>query len=472
VLKESGLERVRQRFAQLDAEDLKRQLWFLRASLTTLASATRRGVLSRGEEFAEPDTAFDRAQFLASSCAVGDRLFETALQGSREVSWIGLNLVQQKKWILAPLGLDLYDGLPGITLFLAYLGSVSGKSQYSAIARAALETVRRRVDSRQRGKGLGEIGVFVGWGGLIYLLAHLGRLWNEPALLDEAHELAELLPERIGKDKNLDIISGAAGSIAALLCLHSCQPLDRLLEIAAQCGEHLLARAVQMPRGLGWVPAFDSEAPLTGFSHGAAGISWALLELTARTGQERFRSAALGGIEYERSLFRAETGNWPDLREPEAVANRGSANELPVMVAWCHGAPGIGLARLLCRRLQQEPQFDAEIEVALRTTMAKGFGHGHCICHGDLGNLELLVEAGLAWPDSPWSREAARLATGILNRINHNGWRCGNPLAVQSPGLMTGLAGIGYGLLRCAEPEIVPSVLCLAPPPKKSNSTA
>jgi lantibiotic modifying enzyme len=29
---------------------------------------------------------------------------------------------------------------------------------------------------------------------------------------------------------------------------------------------------------------------------------------------------------------------------------------------------------------------------------------------------------------------------------------------------MTGLAGIGYGLLRLAEPEAVPSVLILAPP--------
>jgi lantibiotic modifying enzyme len=30
---------------------------------------------------------------------------------------------------------------------------------------------------------------------------------------------------------------------------------------------------------------------------------------------------------------------------------------------------------------------------------------------------------------------------------------------------MTGLAGIGYGLLRLADPARVPSVLTLAPPP-------
>jgi lantibiotic modifying enzyme len=35
------------------------------------------------------------------------------------------------------------------------------------------------------------------------------------------------------------------------------------------------------------------------------------------------------------------------------------------------------------------------------------------------------------------------------------------PLGAETPGLMTGLAGIGYGLLRLAEPERVSSVLLL-----------
>jgi hypothetical protein len=41
---------------------------------------------------------------------------------------------------------------------------------------------------------------------------------------------------------------------------------------------------------------------------------------------------------------------------------------------------------------------------------------------------------------------------------------------VESPGLMTGLAGIGYGLLRAADPECVPSVLTLSPPPSAGAS--
>ncbi|MFF4618758.1 hypothetical protein [Nonomuraea jabiensis] len=35
---------------------------------------------------------------------------------------------------------------------------------------------------------------------------------------------------------------------------------------------------------------------------------------------------------------------------------------------------------------------------------------------------------------------------------------------VQVPGLMTGLAGIGYGMLRAARPDRVPAVIALERP--------
>jgi len=464
LLNESGLELARQRLSQFGAVDLKRQLWFLRGSLTTLASAARPLPRTRTQPLVKSGVVIDRTQLLAASCAIGDRLAETALRGADEVAWIGLNLIGHNQWVLMPLGLDLYDGVPGITLYLGYLGTVSGQERYTTLARAALETVRRRIAPDKRQKGFKQIGGFVGWGGVLYTLTHLSVLWDEPALLAEAHELVEELPGRIGKDEDLDIIAGAAGCIAALLCVQSCRPSARVLQVACQCGEHLLARAKQVPQGLGWVPAFANHSPLTGFSHGVAGISWALLELAAQTGDEHFRTAALRAIAYERSLFSPKAENWPDLRVDATNSVQASVDTSQFPVAWCHGAPGIGLARLLCRRLLHDPQFDEEIVTALRTTTASWFGHSQCLCHGDFGNLELLHEAARVWPESAWGKEARLLAAGILNSIKRDGWLCGNPLAVESPGLMTGLAGIGYGLLRCAEPARVPSVLSLAPP--------
>jgi type 2 lantibiotic biosynthesis protein LanM len=462
VLNESGLERARERLKQFGAADLKRQLWFMRGSLTTMASANRR-TRARRQLAVEPGGNVDPAQLIAASCAIGDRLWETALGGSDDVTWIGLTLAGQKQWMLAPLGLDFYDGVPGIVFYLAYLGAVSGNERYTSLARAGLETVRRRIEPSARKKGFKAIGGFVGWGGLLYMMSHLGVMWSEPDLLAEAEELVEELPRRIEEDKSLDVIAGAAGCIGALLSLDWCRPSRRVLEVAKQCGERLLIKARRMPHGLGWSPTFG-EVPLAGFSHGAAGIAWALLELSIASGEERFRTAALDGIAYERSLFSAEAGNWMDLRPPDSEAEQARGEKTKFPVAWCHGAPGIGLSRLLCQRLVNEPAFKGEIDTALRTTLTGGFGYNHCLCHGDLGNLEFLLQAGQALPESAWAEEARRLAAAILNSITLESWLCGNPLALESPGMMTGLAGIGYGLLRCAQPARVPSVLALAPP--------
>src|SRR2546422_2159220 len=48
------------------------------------------------------------------------------------------------------LTVDLYDGLPGVTLFLAYLGATSGEDCYTELARAACNTMLRRVKECER----------------------------------------------------------------------------------------------------------------------------------------------------------------------------------------------------------------------------------------------------------------------------------------------------------------------------------
>ncbi len=300
---------------------------------------------------------------------------------------------------------------------------------------------------------------------MLYTLAHLGALWEEPAILAEAQELVTLLPDLVEQDKYFDVGLGAAGCIAGLLCLDRVAPSPQLRAVAIKCGDHLLARARPMPQGVGWDWPFPSRGPLTGYAHGAAGIALALLELADFSGEERFRAAARRAIDYERSLFSAEAGNWPDLRLFGTAPEQAAGTPHRYSVAWCYGAAGIGLARLGCRRHLDDARLQPELDTALRTTRAKGFGFSHILCHGDLGNLELLLQAGRSCPASPWRVEADRLAAGILTSIDRDGWRCANPMRLESPGLMTGLSGIGYQLLRLAEPEKVPSVLTLAPTP-------
>jgi type 2 lantibiotic biosynthesis protein LanM len=450
-LAEPGMELARRRIQQMSEQDLARQNWFIRASLAMLSKDTelarpRRGVAG------ETQTTADRGRLIGAACRAGERLEELALRGDGDVSWIGLTYVDQKNWALSTAGLDLYDGLPGIALFLAHLGQLTGEARFNELARAALATVRRLASSAAPS---GAIGAFDGVGGVVHTLTHLSSLWCEPSLLDDASALVEPLGPLIEADSRLDIVSGAAGCIGALAALYSCAPSERILAAAIHCGEHLVRNAVPQDCGVGWISPAASR-PLTGFSHGAAGISWALLRLFELSGDERFLSTALLGIQYERSQFSSKLGNWLDLR---AADHDGAC-----MTAWCHGAPGIGLSRLLSLPCIDGPEIRAEIDRALETTVTSGFGGNHSLCHGDLGNVDVLLEAALRLGEPKWRTAAYRAAGMVLQSIERNGWLCGNPVEMESPGLMTGLAGIGYELLRLAAPDRIPSVLALEIP--------
>ncbi|MEA5507518.1 type 2 lanthipeptide synthetase LanM family protein [Halotia wernerae UHCC 0503] len=400
---ETGITGVHRRIQKLSQTDLQQQLWFIRASLTTLVMRDAQ-VKWSSYHLSEPQNSTSREQLLKAALAVGDRLESLALRDEKNVSWLGLTLINEKHWTLASLGIDLYDGLSGVILFLAYLGSVTQQKRYTTLAKNALTTMQRQLDSDKA--LITNIGGFNGWGGIIYTLTHLGVLWDESELLVQAESLVDLLPDLIAKDEQLDIIGGAAGCIASLLNLYQFAPTQRTLAAAVQCGDHLITHAQTMEYGVGWIAPGMGKKPLAGFSHGVAGIASALLELSAITGEERFCKVALEAIAYEQSLLCLQVGNWPDLREFENIVLSENEQQANFMTAWCHGAPGIGLGRLRSLPYLDNPEIRSEIDTALNTTLTQGFGLNHCLCHGDLGNLEMLLQASLTLDDPKLDSQA------------------------------------------------------------------
>jgi lantibiotic modifying enzyme len=111
-----------------------------------------------------------------------------------------------------------------------------------------------------------------------------------------------------------------------------------------------------------------------------------------------------------------------------------------------------------------DPEIASEIDIAARTTLAIGFGSNHSLCHGDMGNLDFLLEASNCTDTTELKVSMNHRIQHTLDAITSCGYKCGNILNAESPGLMTGIAGIGYELLRLAEPTKVPSVLTLSAP--------
>ena len=467
ILEMPGLELATRRLAGFDATDLSRQSWLIRASLAARAANRARRVSAPPPEVRPQRGRTGRRAatsdcLIARACAIGDRLAELAWTTGAGVNWMGLSMAPSGRWSPAPLGLSLYDGLSGVTLFLFHLGARSGEARFTVLAEAALETLRHGIGQSEPSE-LG-MGAFTGLGGVVYTLAHVGALTGRDDLYREAIAVAELIGGLVAHDEQLDILSGSAGCILSLLSLYRCSSATPVLDTAVRCGERLVGTA---RRDAGWPWAARGGPALSGLSHGAAGIALALLELWSVTKRPRLRTTALRVLEYERSLFCPEARNWLDLRTL-------APGERPVRrfaTAWCHGAPGIALTRLEIVRHVPRPDVRRELEAALGATLAGGFGRNHSLCHGDLGNIEPILSASRTLGPS-W-RPGLELATRqTIDDIERRGWQCATPGGVESPELMTGLAGIGYGLLRLAAPAQVPSILVLAPPVAGHGSSA
>jgi lantibiotic modifying enzyme len=409
--------------------------------------------------------------FLEAAAALGARLCREAVWDGNRCNWMGdaQDLVGgQLAVVHRAMGPALYDGTAGIGLFLARLYAATGQTPFRTAARGAF-----RQSAGAEGRVVPEYRAALhgGWTGMAWALAEAGDALGEEEWSAGSLRLAEAVEGVAPHPAAVDVISGSAGAIPVLLDLARRHGRDALAQAAVRHGEFLLDRARRDPAGWSW-HTLDSpaRAHLTGYSHGAAGIALALLELWAATGDERFREAADEGFRYEAACFSSEHGNWPDFRlfgDPAAAA----ATPLSYALAWCHGAPGIGLSRLRAHALTGDEARLREAHAALATTsraldVAAGpaGGMGYSLCHGDAGNAELPLVAARILGDAAAAERAARIGRVGIERylVADVPWPCGVPAGGETPGLMVGLAGIGYFYLRLYDPS-VPSVLLIEP---------
>jgi type 2 lantibiotic biosynthesis protein LanM len=468
------LDLVRKRIREMNPGDLARQQWMVTLALGSLARYRDEKVARLPERgAAHPiDRATMRRSMIEEAVRIGDRLGAIAERDGDDVAWVALEFREQR-WFLEPVSIDLYVGLPGIALFLGYLARIErimdlpGADRREALARSATQTMLRVTAESD----LKSIGAFAGWGGVLYACTHLAALRQEAALRAACDRIVERIDALADRDEDIDVVGGLAGAIATLCAAHAARASERALAVAMRCGELLLTRAVKEQNGLWWRTCLGDE-PLTGFSHGNSGIAWALLTLGDATGDERFRRAGYAAIAMEREVLRAAHDrageSFHDVRE--------SIGEGSITASWCYGTPGLGQARI--RALQSAERagdmsptdqrvLRAELEQLVLATLDHGFVDNHCLCHGDLGTLDFMIQARAVIPGLEARVDAA--AAHVLDDILRNGPRCGTPEHVPSPGMMNGLAGIGYGLLRLADPDRVPSLLTLDPPYSRAS---
>ncbi len=394
--------------------------------------------------------------FIAEADRIAEEVARHAIRRGLSAAWIGLDwLGDAGHYQLVCLGPDLYNGNAGIALFFAAHAAVTGTQRSGELALAAVARLRKTLKSRtaaRMARSLG-IGGATGLGSIVYALTAMAKILQDDGLLADAHAAAGLFTDDlIAADKQLDVISGSAGAILGLLRLYRDSQSADVLKRAVTCGDHLLAQSRLGPDGRrSWVGQGLGPHPLNGMSHGAAGFAYALASLAAASGRDAFAQAAAECIAFEDSSYDAGRKNWPDLR--------GSAPAWPCQ--WCHGAPGIGLARLATR---QRGAMDATMLAADIGNAVEGVTRGwpgvvDTLCCGTLGSVEFLCEAGDALGRGDLGALAARQLMAVLQSAAASGdYRWNSGKRQFNVGLFRGLAGVGYTALRQVD-RALPNVL-------------
>ncbi len=421
------------------------------------------------------DPAESRERFLAAAAGVGRALCRAAHwdgdgrlcnwvgRSARELAAVGGPIVPTA----AALGPDLYAGSAGVALFLAELAAATGDGDCRRTALGAIARSIRQV-KRDAAAHPPSLSFHSGPLGVARAAHRAAGLLGEPALDDEADALLRIVERAVGEPHVLDLLGGSAGAIPALLSLAREERWRGLRALAVRLGDELCHTAIRKGDLWAWdveraTGAGVAAALLTGLAHGASGLGLALLELHAATGRDEFLTGGRAAFAYEDTLFDPREGNWPDLRSVGSAPAPGRRYK----VAWCHGAPGIGLARLRAASLDaaRSDAHTAAARAALDTTakalerLAALAGADSSLCHGVAGLAEVLLTGG-TWLAEETYRTHARAAAGLLaGNAADSGWPSGAPSRGPNPSLMLGSAGVGYHFLRQALPRRVPPIL-------------
>lgn len=453
LFKESSLKVLAENFRRLSDDDIRCQCAFIRAGLqasAALGPRTSESETSGGPLIDDCGRSSD-IDLARAARVIADHVLTLSVHdptGAR--SWIGLQpIVGTERYQLQVLDAFLYNGVSGLALFLAAADGHDQDSPFSHGARDAFEPLAAelRDNPRKTLRAFG-LGGFCGGSSVIYSLLSAGQLLDDNSLLEAAARGVEAFDQGMISDARFDdVVFGLAGAVLAMLTFHRWHPVGSALTAARMCGQRLCERAISVgPSAVGWRDVYGSVS--TGFSHGSAGIGFALLRLFQATGEERFRQTAEEAFNGIQMAMQNDAGNWS-----RVIATTQEAQP-ECGFGWCHGAPGIALFLSVACDVISSPSIHHAFDIARQKLLSLGRGSVDHLCCGTLGRTLIaltLCDGGHIELARLLKNHALQMATGVLTAgEREGGYRLipNLPRGVVSLGLMQGLAGIGYAFLK------------------------
>ncbi|WP_157722700.1 type 2 lanthipeptide synthetase LanM family protein [Bacillus halotolerans] len=419
---------VKERIKQLSEKDYKEQVDFIKQCFLNLNEVQSK--LNYSKHFKQND-----GRDLPA--IIGDFILSKSIldEDKKLVTFISRKQIDGEKFILAPVDESMYEGLLGVGLFFLYLNKKYNIAEYENMALRCLESAKAKILENEN------ISAYYGLSSYLYVLNHYISVFPEKT---EFIEDVKMILKKIDSLKHnvnhdLDFIGGYAGAIIVLLNIYNTLHIEKALSIAKFFGDCIIEYIKSNIEK-------DKFEFLTGISHGASGIALALQKLNNVTGETSYETYISMLLVYEDSYYSKEKKNWRDLRYNNEVYPN----------YWCHGAPGILLARNKMGR-----DFNGIEQKLLIEKLLTEKNNDITLCHGNLGVQLIILELAKKQNNNKLIRLVSDNIKEIKNSLSFSNIKQNFELDL---GLMTGIAGVGYALLYENNFSSVPNILTLEQP--------
>jgi len=390
---------------------------------------------------------------------------EVALRAERWIRTSRIRTAQGVTWPADPLtpgsvSYDLYNGMPGVVLFLLELHAATGDGRYLDEARAGADQLAANIAPEETF----DAGLYTGVAGRAFVLAETWRATGDGRYRDAASTALSLIENNAREvgagvewSDSADIISGTAGILLFLLYAARTLGIESHVALAGRAGRRLVELGVPAGGGLKWAASPRLATLYPNFSHGTAGVSYALATLYGVTAERSLLDAALAGATY---LDHVATNG-----DACRVFHHEPGGTDLFYLSWCHG--GAGTARLFdrLRVVTGDDKWTDRVhchargitEMGAPVTRSPGYWNNISQCCGNAGVGEFFLALHRQWPDRGYLDVARLAATDLLERATEERsglkWvqaehRVRPELLVAQTGRMQGAAGVATFFLH------------------------
>lgn len=451
-LKDSIIGSINKKINKMSEIDMYRQIAIINSKLDTEPNREntktifeqkykRKWINNEEIEFAEKIAEY----LLERSIVVKNKEYSDRIWFGIEENEFGLNEFK-------PLNFSLYSGLAGLALFFNYLGLISKKQKYIDITKEICNSMIKFIPQKTDTKNIDsmQVGAFTGVSGIAYVLFYIDYSNKTNVYEEQIMNIFELIDNKVNNITKFDVV-GDVGIIGVLISIFTKSDNGIIKDKALELSKKVFVKLNECSVKINDIPGVTwDQKGYTGYAHGNAGIISQIYRLYNIIKDENIRILANEALLFERALFQKTNNNWRKKLEEEGCS-----------CAWCHGAPGILMGKLqLLKYGIDDKIINKEIEIAINTTIQEGLQIHWCLCHGDMGNLVILKEAGIVLNDDKLYRQAICSIESLVEEL-HILIETEKFKEYENNGFMTGLAGIGYEILRIQREHEMPNILIL-----------